>query len=62
MIGRGDDNILKRALTLEVNGQQKRERPKQTEETSRRECKENWVGGGEGCKSNMMERGSESDH
>ena len=30
MIRRGDDNILKKAMMMEVNEKQKRERPKMT--------------------------------
>ena len=58
VVRRDDDDVLKKALMLEVSVQQKRRRSKQI---WRRQCKENWVGGGGGCKSDKMQRGSESN-
>ena len=50
VVRRDDDDVLKKALMLEVNGQRTRERAKQT---WRRQVEENWVRGGGSCESDM---------
>ena len=60
VVRRDEESTFKKAMMLQVNGQRKRGRPKQT---WKRQVKESldWVESGGGYRSCEVERGSESD-
>ena len=62
VIRRDDDNILKKAMMLEVNEKQKQGQPKMTWEGGGRECEGSRVEDRGSCRSNKMEGRCESNH